>query len=427
MIFKGYKKKVVGAVRVPGDKSISHRAVIFGAIAHGETKIEGFLTGDDCLSTLSCMRQLGAEVERDGETVMVKGSGFNGLKEPENVLDVGNSGTSIRLLMGLLSARPFHSVLVGDASIHRRPMDRIMAPLEKMGGQLFGRANNRLAPVAINGTKLEAVTYNSPIASAQVKSALLLAAIQTEGQTTINEPYLSRDHTERMIRAFGGEIKTSKASCSLNGPQKLTGTTIKVPGDISSAAFFIAAALITPGSELKIESVGVNPTRTGLLDVLKDMGADISVNNPRELNNEPVADLVIRHSQLKSTTVGGEMIPKLIDEIPILALLATQAEGETVIRDAAELKVKETNRIQTVTTQLNKLGADIRETEDGMIITGHPGQPLTGGKVESFGDHRIGMMLAIAGQVAKQGVTLEGSEAISVSFPSFVKLLETVR
>ncbi|MBM7645282.1 3-phosphoshikimate 1-carboxyvinyltransferase [Scopulibacillus daqui] len=426
-IFHGYNKKIQGKIKVPGDKSISHRAVLLGSIAEGKTKIDGFLMGDDCLHTMQIMRQLGVRIEKDGESLIIEGNGIDGLSEPADVLDVGNSGTAMRLLIGLLSARPFYSVLVGDASIHQRPMDRVVLPLKEMGANITGRADNRLAPITVNGRKLHGIEYDSPVSSAQVKSAILLAGLQTEGTTIVREPELSRDHTERMIRAFGGSVTTEGMVHTIVGPQKLTGTHIKVPGDISSAAFFIAAALITPGSHLIIENVGVNPTRTGILDILQAMGADVALENERLVNDEPVSDIVVRHSSLKGAEIGGEVIPRLIDEIPILALIATQAEGQTVIRDASELKVKETNRIVTVVSQLRKMGADIEETDDGMIINGQPGKPLKGGNVNSFGDHRIGMMLAIASQAAKEPVKVDHAESIAVSFPGFETLLESVR
>lgn len=375
------------------------------------------------MSTLGCMKALGADVADDGDLITIKGAGFGGLKEPESVLNVGNSGTTIRLLMGLLAARPFFSVLIGDASIHRRPMDRVLLPLKQMGAELWGRAGGRFAPIAINGHELKPAVYRLPVASAQVKSALMLAGLQTKGKTILTEPGASRDHTERMIKAFGGRVETEGSTHTLVGPQSLKGTDIRVPGDFSSAAFFIVAALMTPGSDLCLTSVGINPTRIGMVDSLRQMGADISFTNERDWNGEPVADIVVHYGPLKATTVGGALIPKLIDEIPIIALLATQAEGKTVIKDAAELKVKETNRIKTTVNELKAIGADIEETDDGMIVRGHPDRPFSGGGADSCGDHRIGMMLAIAAQKAEKAITVSRSEAISVSFPSFSELL----
>lgn len=410
---------MIGELKMPGDKSISHRAVIFGAIAHGMTTVEGFLRGNDCVSTLQCMRALGVQIDDSGDRLTIHGKGFDGLSEPDHVLDVGNSGTTIRLLSGLLSALPFYTVLAGDASIHRRPMGRVIRPLKEMGADLWGRGKGSYAPISIRGRMLHPIDYRLPVASAQVKSALLLAGLQTEGKTILTEPGASRDHTERMLKAFGGEIRTEGLTHELVGPQSLIGTEIRVPGDFSSAAFFIAAALLTPGSHLILRSVGVNPTRTGMTAVLKKMGAKFSFINEREWNGEPVSDIVIEHAPLRAAEIGGGLIPKLIDEIPILALIATEAEGTTVIRDASELKVKETNRIQTTVDELKQIGADIQETEDGMIIHGHPGHPFSGGPAESSGDHRIGMMLAIAAQKSEAPVLVRQAEAIAVSFPTF--------
>ncbi|RYL94983.1 3-phosphoshikimate 1-carboxyvinyltransferase [Sporolactobacillus sp. THM7-4] len=412
---------------MPGDKSISHRAAIFGAVAHGETVIDGFLRGNDCMSTLECLRALGVQIEDEGDRITILGQGFDGLKEPDHVLDAGNSGTTIRLLSGLLSARPFYSVLTGDASIRKRPMDRVIRPLQQMGGDIWGRGGNRFAPIAVRGHQLRPIEYRLPVASAQVKSALLLAGLQTSGTTKLVEPGASRDHTERMIRAFGGEIRTMGFRHELSGPQSLTGIHVHVPGDFSSAAFFITAALLTPESHLILRSVGVNETRIGMIQVLKDMGADIDFINRREWNGEPVADIDIHYAALRAAEIGDPLIPRLIDEIPIIALLATEAEGKTVIRDAAELKVKETNRIKTTVEELRQIGADITETEDGMIINGHPGQLFSGGTADSFGDHRIGMMLAIAALKSRNPVTVRHSDAIAVSFPAFSDRLASLQ
>ncbi|WP_188802094.1 3-phosphoshikimate 1-carboxyvinyltransferase [Sporolactobacillus putidus] len=417
--FKGSGKPLNGELKMPGDKSISHRAVIFGAIAHGVTTVEGFLRGNDCISTLQCMRALGVQIDESGDHLTINGQGFDGLSEPNRVLDVGNSGTTIRLLSGLLSALPFYSVLAGDVSIHRRPMGRVIRPLMEMGADLWGRSGDSYAPISIKGRKLHPIDYHLPVASAQVKSALILAGLQTEGKTTLTEPGASRDHTERMLRAFGGTIRTEGLVHELVGPQYLTGTDIRVPGDFSSAAFFIAAALLTPDSHLVLRSVGMNPTRTGMIVVLEKMGAKVSLVNKKEWNGEPVCDIVIDHAQLRAAEIGGALIPQLIDEIPILALIATEAEGTTVIRDASELKVKETNRIRTTVDELKRIGADIEETEDGMIIHGHPGRRFSGGPADSSGDHRIGMMLAVASQKSDAPVVVRQAEAIAVSFPTF--------
>ncbi|MDD9148668.1 3-phosphoshikimate 1-carboxyvinyltransferase [Sporolactobacillus sp. CQH2019] len=456
--FNGGGRSLRGELKMPGDKSISHRAVIFGAIAHGVTTVEGFLRGNDCISTLQCMRALGAKIDESGDRLIITGTGFEGLSEPGTVLDVGNSGTTIRLLSGLLSALPFYSVLAGDASVQGRPMDRVIRPLKKMGADLWGRDGDRYAPISIRGRKLHAIDYHLPMASAQVKSALILAGLQTEGKTTLTEPGASRDHTERMLRAFGGRIQTEGLTHQLVGPQVLTGTDIRVPGDFSSAriqteglthqlvgpqvltgtdirvpgdfssaAFFIAAALLTPGSHLVLHSVGVNPTRTGMAPVLEKMGAKVFFTNKRVWNGEPVCDIVVDYAPLHAAAVGGGLIPKLIDEIPILALIATEAEGTTVISDASELKVKETNRIRTTVDELSRIGADIEETEDGMIVHGHPQRLFTGGVADSSGDHRIGMMLAVASQKSKEAVIVRRAESIAVSFPAFREQLARIQ
>ncbi len=423
-IFSNSPHALTGELTVPGDKSISHRAVMFGAIAEGTTQIEGFLPGEDCLSTIGCMTALGATIKRQGDHVEVIGHGIHGLTEPNTVLDVGNSGTTARLIIGLLSGQPFYSVISGDESLNKRPMDRVVRPLRDMGAVFHGRENGRYAPLSILGGSLKGNRYESPVASAQVKSSLILAGLQAEGETIVTEPHLSRDHTERMLRAFGVTIESEGTTHRVQGGQNLTATTIRVPGDFSSAAFFIAAALITSGSDLVIKNVGINPTRTGLLTVLENMGARITYENEREENFEPVADLHIQSQDLRGTVVEGDVIPRLIDEVPILALIASRAEGQTVIKDAEELRVKETDRIRTVCEELQKLGVSIEPTPDGMIINGKPNEPLKGGQVKSHGDHRIGMMLAIASRVADAPIHLEGGESIAVSFPGFYDLFE---
>ncbi|MEK4028972.1 3-phosphoshikimate 1-carboxyvinyltransferase [Pseudobacillus sp. FSL P4-0506] len=405
-----------GRVEVPGDKSISHRSVMFGALAEGKTTIRHFLKGEDCLRTIDCFRKLGVNIEETDEEIVVYGTGWNGLIEPSEILDAGNSGTTTRLLLGILAGRPFHSVLIGDESIAKRPMDRVVAPLTSMGAKINGRSNGRFTPLAIDGSKLSPIRYELPVASAQVKSALLFAALQTEGETVITEPQPTRDHTEKMIKQFGGEVTRRGNDIVVQGGQSFKGTSVYVPGDISSAAFFLAAGAMVPGSEVILENVGLNPTRTGIIDVLVQMGADIQIE-ARETVGEEIGTITIRTSQLKSIEVGGDLIPKLIDEIPIIALLATQAAGKTVIKDAEELKVKETNRIDTVVNELKKLGAEIEATEDGMII--HGKSSLSGARVSSHGDHRIGMMLAVASLVATGAIELENPEAIAVSYPSF--------
>jgi 3-phosphoshikimate 1-carboxyvinyltransferase len=406
-----------GEIIVPGDKSISHRSVMFGAVAEGVTKVTGFLLGDDCLSTVSCFKQLGIEIEQEKDQLIIHGKGWGGLQEPKEVLNVGNSGTTIRLMMGILAGRDFHSILIGDESIGKRPMTRVTKPLSEMGAVIDGRQNGEYTPLSIRGGGIKGIQYQSPVASAQVKSSILLAGLQAEGSTTVIEPVQSRDHTERMIRQFGGTVDTKGSVVSVQGGQILKGTTIQVPGDISSAAFFLVAGAIVPNSSITLKNVGLNPTRTGIIDVMKEMGADITIEVLEEGQIEPVGNITVNTSNLKGTTIGGELIPRLIDELPVIALLATQAEGETIIRDAHELKVKETNRIDTVVNELSKLGATVMATDDGMII--HGKNKLGGGVVSSFGDHRIGMMLAVAALICEDEVLLEQKEAISVSYPQF--------
>jgi 3-phosphoshikimate 1-carboxyvinyltransferase len=416
---RAFHKKIV----VPGDKSISHRAVMFGALASGVTTIKGFLPGADCLSTIACFEKMGVHVERTSATeVSVYGRSLAGLQSPTTTLDVGNSGTTIRLLLGILSGTSFTSTLVGDASIGRRPMDRVTQPLRKMGAVIEGRENGRFTPLTVTGSTLHGITYRSPVASAQVKSAILLAGLAAEGTTTVIEPEVSRDHTERMLESFGVTVERANRSVTISGGQQLTATNITVPGDISSAAFFFAAALMVPGSTITVEQVGLNPTRTGILDVFRAMGATVTIDEQTTPFGEPMGTVSITTNGLKGVEIGGELIPRLIDEIPIIAVVATQAQGKTVIRDAAELKVKETNRISTTANELRKLGAHIEETDDGLIIEGPT--PLTGGICESHGDHRIGMAMAIAGLAAGSPVTVQGADAIQVSFPGFSELLQ---
>ncbi|MCD8501131.1 MAG: 3-phosphoshikimate 1-carboxyvinyltransferase [Bacillaceae bacterium] len=410
-------KQLKGSIKVPGDKSISHRAVMFGSIAEGQTTIEGFLPGADCLSTISCFKRLGVTIEQDGDKVTVNGQGWQGLKEPSDILDVGNSGTTARLMLGILSTRPFHSVMIGDESIAKRPMGRVTVPLRKMGANINGRRGGNYTPLAIDGGSLKGIRYDSPVASAQVKSAVLLAGLQSEGETIVNEPHKSRDHTERMLKAFGANVSVDGCSVRIQGKQTLKGTHVVVPGDISSAAFFLVLGAITKESEITLTNVGMNETRTGIIDVLQQMGAKLTISNERVINEEKIADLTIRSSELTGIEISGDIIPRLIDEIPVIAVLATQATGKTVIKDAEELKVKETNRIDTVVSQLKKLGADIEATDDGMIIKGMT--KLSGGEVDSFGDHRIGMAMAVAGCVTRDKVTVNDVEAINVSYPNF--------
>lgn len=417
-------KKLNGEISIPGDKSISHRSIMFGAISEGTTTITNFLTGDDCLSTISCFRKLGVEIVVEGEKVIIHGKGLEGLREPVEVLDVGNSGTTIRLMLGILAGRPFFSTLIGDASIGKRPMTRVTKPLRSLGAMIDGRNSGEYTPIGIRGGILQGMEYRLPVASAQVKSSILFAGLQGEGRTTVIEPSKTRDHTERMIRHFGGEVEVDGLTVAVPGGQQLKGADVHVPGDISSAAFFLVAGAIVPGSEIILRNVGLNPSRTGIIDVMQEMGADIEIINEKADAFEPAGDIKIKTSSLKGVTIGGDMIPRLIDEIPVISLLATQAEGVTVIKDAEELKVKETNRIDTVVNELTKLGARIEATDDGMIIYGK--SSLSGATVSSHGDHRIGMMLAIAALICADETKLENQEAISVSYPSFFSHLESL-
>ncbi|MDN4523152.1 3-phosphoshikimate 1-carboxyvinyltransferase [Fictibacillus fluitans] len=414
-----------GSLRVPGDKSISHRAVMFGSIAEGTTTVNGFLPGDDCLSTIDCFRKMGVSIEQSDDTVKIEGKGLDGLTEPSEILDVGNSGTTIRLMLGILANTPFHACLIGDASIAKRPMKRVTAPLRERGVAIDGREDGNFVPLSIRGGNTQTYHYNSPVASAQVKSAVLLSGLKAEGTTSVTEPYTSRDHTERMLRAFGCEVQVSGKTASLKGGQSLKGTHIEVPGDISSAAFFLVAGAIIPNSEITLKKVGMNSTRTGIIDVLQQMGADLTISAVEGEDSEPYADITVRTSELKGIEIGGEIIPRLIDEIPIIALAATQASGTTVIKDAAELKVKETNRIDTVVNELKKFGADITATADGMIIK--KTDRLQGAETHSHGDHRIGMMLAIAACLSEGETSLSDSQAVTVSYPNFFEQLEQLQ
>lgn len=417
------KPALRGTIQVPGDKSISHRSIMFGAMAAGTTTVEGFLLGDDCLSTISCFRKLGVDIELAGDKVTIKSKGEGNWLEPSEVLDTGNSGTTTRLMLGLLAGTDFHSVLAGDESIAKRPMRRIIDPLRLMGADIRGRANGQFTPLAVQGTQLHSINYTLPVASAQVKSAILLAALKADGITTITEPVPTRDHTEIMLEHFGAELGRSGEKISLQGGQKLAAAHVKVPGDISSAAFMIGAALITDGSEVVLTNVGCNPTRTGILDVIEQMGADFSVRFLEESGERP-ADLTIRSSSLKGIEIGGSLIPRLIDEIPLIALVATQAHGTTIIKDAEELRVKETDRIAAVVAELSKMGADITATEDGMIINGPT--PLHGASMKTYGDHRLGMMAAVASLIADAPVEIDDPECISVSFPNFVEQMNSL-
>ncbi|MCD3434151.1 3-phosphoshikimate 1-carboxyvinyltransferase [Streptococcus equi subsp. zooepidemicus] len=422
MKLKTKAKALRGRLRVPGDKSISHRAVIFGAIAEGQTVIHGLLRGQDVLATIQALRDLGVSIYEAADSLIIEGRGFKGLKPAQKPLDMGNSGTSMRLLAGLLAAQDFSVQLFGDDSLSRRPMDRITIPLSLMGAELSGQGEKELPPLIVKGCQgLRPIHYQLPVASAQVKSAILLAALQTQGETVILEKELTRNHTEEMIEQFGGKLSIAGKQISIKGPQRLQGQILQIPGDISSAAFWLAAGLIVPGSDLVLENVGINPTRTGLLEVIEKMGGQLSYQAvDKDIQS---ASLRVSYSSLKGVEISGDLIPRLIDELPVIALLATQAQGTTYIRDAKELRVKETDRIQAVTDVLGQMGADIQATEDGMVIRGKT--PLHGAAVNSCGDHRIGMMAAIAALLVEEGqVILERAEAIMTSYPDFFKDLE---
>ena len=416
-----------GKVRVPGDKSISHRCVMFGSIADGITEVNNFLNGADCLATIRCFRTLGIDIEENGGTVTVRGKGLHGLKAPEDILDVGNSGTTTRLLSGILAGQPFDSKLSGDESLNSRPMKRIMTPLTQMGANISSILRNGCAPLYITPGKLHGIHYESPVASAQVKSCILLAGLYAEGETSVTEPSLSRNHTELMLKEFGADIRTShdlnstRATASVRPGRELHGQKITVPGDISSAAYFIAAGLIVPDSEILIENVGINPTRAGILKVCEDMGGEITLLNRRTQGGEKIADILVRTSRLHGTTIEGDIIPTLIDEIPVIAVMAAVAEGKTVIRDAAELKVKETDRIETVTDNLKAMGCKAEPTSDGMIITGGK---LKGASIHTLLDHRIAMAFSIAALVADGNTKILDSHCVDVSYPTFYDTFE---
>ncbi|MFM7269300.1 MAG: 3-phosphoshikimate 1-carboxyvinyltransferase [Cyanobium sp.] len=414
---------LAGSVRVPGDKSISHRALLFGAIAEGETRIEGLLPAEDPLSTAACLRAMGVAVSpiEAGQEVIVQGVGLDGLREPECVLDCGNSGTTMRLMLGLLAGRAGrHFVLSGDASLRRRPMRRVGGPLGEMGAAIHGREGGNLAPLAIAGQQLRGATIRTPVASAQVKSAIRLAALSASGPTTVIEPALSRDHSERMLRAFGADLLVAGPGgieVTVTPGASLRGQAVVVPGDISSAAFWLVAAAITPGAALIVENVGLNPSRTGILEVLEQMGADLQVLNRRDVAGEPVGDLEVRHGPLRPFTIGGELIPRLVDEIPVLAVAACCAEGVSRISGAEELRVKETDRLAVMARQLGALGARLVEHPDGLTVEGIT--PLHGAEVNSETDHRVAMSLAVASLVASGTTRLHDSAAAAVSYPGF--------
>ena len=417
-----------GRITIPGDKSISHRALMLGSLADGETKIRGLLLGEDPRSTAACFSAMGAEIsELNSELVTVQGIGLGNLKEPVDVLNAGNSGTTLRLMLGILASHPDRFFTVtGDSSLRSRPMSRVVNPLRQMGANIWGRENGAKAPLAISGRNLKAIHYQSPVASAQVKSCIMLAGLMTDGETIITEPERSRDHSERMLAAFGAKVTVDMDTNTVivKGGAKLFGQEVTVPGDISSAAFWLVAASIVPNSDLVIENVGINPTRTGVLEILAEMGADITYENRREVTGEPVADLRVRSAALKACRIGGAVIPRLIDEIPILAIAASCAEGTTIIEDAEELRVKESDRIVAMVKELTKLGVNVTERPDGMEIVG--GKILTGTEVDSYDDHRIAMSLAIAALVAKGKTAIARAESAAISYPTFIPTLQSL-
>lgn len=415
-----------GTITVPGDKSISHRSIMLGALSKGTTHISGFLTGEDCLSTVSCFRKMGIDIEINDTNVTVNGKGLYGLSKPNETLYVGNSGTTLRLMTGILSAQDFSCDITGDESIQKRPMDRVSIPLSLMGANISGTDKNGklCAPLHINGSKLNAIEYKLPVASAQVKSAILLAAMYAKGETTVIEPEPTRDHTEIMLNYLGANIKHVGNRIICTPVPELYAHDITVPADISSAAYFITAGLICPDSVITIKNVGVNPTRTGITDIYLKMGADITFSNEMTVCGEATADITVRYSKLKGTVIGGDIIPRLIDEIPIIAVAACFAQGTTIIKDAQELKVKESNRIKTVVEELTKMGADIKETDDGMIINGTGS--LKGAVTESHNDHRIAMACAIAGLMAEEKTQINDSQCVDISFPGYFELLESL-
>lgn len=412
-----------GSFKLIGDKSISHRSIMFSSIAKGSTKISNFLMGQDCLSTINCFRKMGVDIDIDQNNVIVKGRGLRGLKRPSDILDVGNSGTTIRLMMGILAGNEFESTIVGDDSIGRRPMKRVTDPLRLMGCEIEGKDDANYTPITIKGGNLTGIDYKMPVASAQVKSSIILASLYANSPSTIIEKAKSRNHTEIMLNSFGADIKSNDLNININPIEELYSIgDISVPGDISSAAFIIVAASIVKGSEVTILNVGLNETRTGILDVLKNMNGNFEVFNRRLVGGELVGDIVVRYSEdLASTTIDSDLIPRLIDEIPVIAVLATQANGDTIIKDAKELKVKESNRIQAVADNLKRMGADIEELEDGMIIKGK--RKLKGAKISTFNDHRIAMAFSIAGLICESDVELDNTMCIDISFPGYFELL----
>lgn len=416
---------LAGTVAVPGDKSISHRAVMLGSIAEGETLVDNFLTGEDCLATMKCFMEMGVSFRGpDRGKLTIHGRGLGGLREPRKILDAENSGTTMRLMAGILSGQPFFSVITGDDSLTSRPMGRVVDPLTRMGAVILGRKGNTLAPLAVKGGNLKALDYISPVASAQVKSSILLAGLFAKGWTFVSEPSKSRDHTERMLDYFGAEVLVQGNRVGVRGGAALRGGQIKVPGDISSAAFLMVAATVVPDSDLTIEGVGANPTRDGIIEALKRMGADIRVVNTREFNGEPVSDIRVRSSVLRGTVIEGDLVPRMIDEIPVLAVAAAAAEGETVVRDASELKVKESDRIAAVAGGLQKFGVNISELEDGFLVK--PENRLRGAVVDPGGDHRIAMAMSVAGLISEGQTVIRDPQCVNISFPGFYNVLKSI-
>ena len=412
-----YHAPLRGELTVPGDKSISHRSIMFGALAEGLTEVSHFLTGADCLSTISCFRQMGIDIEQNGDRVSVRGKGLHGLSCPDGTLDAGNSGTTVRLMSGILSGQSFRSVITGDDSIQKRPMKRILTPLTQMNAAISSVKGNGCAPLQTGGQPLRGICYSSPIASAQVKSCVLLAGLYADDVTRVTEPVVSRNHSELMLRYFGADISCAGTTASIAPEPNLTGQSIRVPGDISSAAYFIAAALLVPGSEVLLRGVGINPTRDGLLRVCRAMGADITYLNEDHSGAEPCADLLVRSSALTGTVIEGDIIPTLIDELPVIAVLGAFAQGETIIRDAAELKVKESDRIAVMTDNLTRIGCDVTATDDGMIIRG--GRPLHGAVIDTKKDHRIAMSFAVAALACDGEMELLDADCVRISYPDF--------
>ncbi len=413
-----------GEVTIPGDKSISHRAVMFGALSKGTTEVTNFLQGADCLSTIDCFRSLGISIENNGEKIEIAGKGLHGLTAPSSILDCGNSGTTTRLISGILSGQPFSTTLTGDSSIQKRPMRRIMEPLSLMGADITSKNGNDCAPLLIRGSSLHGIHYTSKVASAQVKSAILLAGLYADAPTSVTEPVLSRNHSEIMLQSFGATLRSEGTTATIEPEPTLIGQKIVVPGDISSAAYFIAAGLLVPNSEILVRNVGINPTRDGILRVAKAMGGKITLLHENH-DGEPSADLLIQSSSLHSTIIEGDIIPTLIDELPIIAIMAAYADGTTIIRDAAELRVKESDRIEVMVQNLTAMGASIEGTPDGMII--HGGKPLHGATIDSKADHRIAMSFAIASLLAEGTTEITGTECVNISYPKFyedLKLLE---